>query len=283
MSWEPDPATFLSGRPLEVPRRTRLLRRAGDTLLDASLRRRLRSVDALAAGTPPRDVLVISVYRSGGGLLESALPRLESRRHSVRLAFGAMTEPSPQLGAVTVASGLAGGKFENVNEILGAAATPDWLIIMDDDVALPARFLDRFLALCERFGLALAQPAQSLASHAAWPHVRRRPRSLVREARLVEIGPVTAFRRDVLEELAPFPPLRYGWGLDLAWGALALERGWRLGIVDATPVRHEHARIAAAYSSEDAIGEARRFLADRPYVSSASAVETVARHARVGR
>jgi hypothetical protein len=139
------------------------------------------------------------------------------------------------------------------------------------------------IALCEAFDLALAQPAQSLASHAAWRVARRRPRSLVRETRFVEIGPVTVFRHDAAEALLPFPPLRYGWGLDLTWAATALERGWRLGIADALAVRHESATVGSAYSAEAAIEEARAFLSTRPYLSSAAAQATLATHRRLPR
>ena len=38
------------------------------------------------------------------------------------------------------------------------------MLAIDDDLRLPPRFLDRFVALCERFALDLAQPAQTLRS-----------------------------------------------------------------------------------------------------------------------
>jgi hypothetical protein len=147
-------------------------------------------------------------------------------------------------------------------------------------VRLPRAFLDRFVAVCEGFGLDLAQPAQTLRSHSAWKVTRRRPVSLMRETRFVEIGPVTAFSRRAAAELLPFPELRYGWGLDLHWAALAGQRGWRLGVVDALPVRHESNPVAAAYSREDAESEAASFLADRPYLTSARANEVLAVHRR---
>jgi hypothetical protein len=135
-----------------------------------------------------------------------------------------------------VAEELTGGKFENLNRVLEAAGAstagapaPDWTIAIDDDVRLPRAFLDRFVAVCEAFDLDLAQPAQTLRSHSAWKVTRRRPATLVRETRFVEIGPVTAFGRAAAAELVPFPELRYGWGLDLHWAALAAERGWRRG------------------------------------------------------
>jgi hypothetical protein len=204
---------------------------------------------------------------------------LRDTRHRVRFALGSMDAATPLLAGSTVATQLTGGKFENLNALLegsgpGSAPLADWNLVVDDDVLLPPRFLDRIVGLAEHFDLALAQPAQSLASHAAWPVTRRRRGSLLRGSRFVEIGPVTLFRRDALAELTPFPPLRYGWGLDLHWAALAEERGWRLAIVDSLPVRHEHAGVASAYSSREAIDEARRFLAERPFLDSRAAQET---------
>jgi hypothetical protein len=163
-------------------------------------------------------------------------------------------------------------------ELAGEAGSQVESVVIDDDVAVPPRFLDRIVALCEAFGFDLAQPAQTLASHAAWRVVRRRPGALARETRFVEIGPVTAFRRPVAEALVPFPQLRYGWGLDLHWAALAADRGWHLGIVDALPVRHDAAPVGAAYAADAAIEEAQRFLAGRPYLSAAAVGDVLAVH-----
>jgi hypothetical protein len=214
-----------------------------------------------------------------------AVARLQSTRHDVRIALGATGTQDPELARETVADGLDGGKFENLNRVLAAAGANgfDWLLVLDDDLVLPACFLDRFVGICERFGLDLAQPAQSQRSHSAWRVTRRRPASLVRETRFVEIGPLTAFGPRAAAELLPFPELRYGWGLDLHWAALAAQRGWRLGVVDATPVRHERATVGAAYATADARAEAERFLADRPYLPAARAGEVVATHRRAAR
>jgi hypothetical protein len=268
-------------------------------------------VDRLARTQPARRVLVASVYRPGS-LLAEALPRLGSDRHDVAFAMGAVVAAEPSLAEHTVAEGLGGGKFENLNRVLAAApagsaadasaadargaasssgadaATPmglafDWILAVDDDLLLPPRFLDRFIALCERFALDLAQPAQTLRSHSAWRVTRRRPASLVRETRFVEIGPLTAFGRRAAAELLPFPELRYGWGLDLHWAALGGERGWRLGVVDATPVRHESATVGSAYPRDGAEAEAADFLASRPHLPASRAGEVLAVHRRAGR
>jgi hypothetical protein len=280
MSEGPEPARFLSGSTGDPGGRfARAGARLGDRVMDAAVARAGAQLDEPAAAAPRRDVLVLSVYRGDGGLLPAALAELRESRHAVRFALGSMDAAAGPLADRTVATGLGGGKFENLNALLAAAGEPaDWTLVVDDDVALPERFLDRLVGLAEHHSLALAQPAQSLASHAAWPVTRRRLGSLLRESRFVEIGPVTLFRRDALAELAPFPPLRYGWGLDLHWAALARDRGWRLGIVDALAVRHEQARVAGTYSSQEAIEEARSFLAERPFLDSGAVQETVRVH-----
>ncbi len=286
MSGLPDPSTFLSGESGGViGKRLTVTRTARDwaSSLAAAVSLAGPRLDRLAAAQPPRRVLVLSIYRPGS-LLPRATARLRSERHDVRLAFGATGAPDAALAAETALSGLTGGKFENLNHLLAAAppvAEHDWLIVADDDVELAPRFLDRFVALCERLELDVAQPAQTLRSHSAWRVTRRRPFSLARRTDYVEVGPVTAFSRRAAIELTPFPELRFGWGLDNHWGALARERGWRLGIVDSLPVRHEAQRIAATYSHAEAIEEGRRFLAGKPYVPTEEAQRTLATYRRL--
>ena len=154
-----------------------------------------------------------------------------------------------EVAVVTTAPGER-GKFENLNTLLAEhpAEGYDWLLMVDDDVTLPHGFLDGFLLLAERFDLRLAQPAHRRRSHAAW-EVTRRPRdggTLVRETRFVEIGPVTALHADTFAALLPFPPVRMGWGLDLHWGAVARERGWRWGSWTWCPSRMRRALWAPA-------------------------------------
>ena len=224
---------------------------------------------------------MVSVYRPDSRL-PAALEHLASERHDVTFALGATaTEADAALSTQTVATGMAGsGKFANLNRLLGDAGA-DWTLAVDDDVALPPRFTDRFVALIEHLELDLAQPAQSWRSHAAWRVTRRRP-ALARRTAFVEIGPVTAFSRRAAEALLPFPELRWGWGLDNHWSAVAAERGWWLGVVDALPVRHEWQPVAAGYTHADAIEEASAFLADRPYVRADQAQRTLASIRRLG-
>ena len=102
----------------------------------------------------------------------------------------------------------------------------------------------------------------------------------MRETPWVEIGPVVALRADTWTELLPFPSLRMGWGLDAHWAALARRHGWRMGIVDATPISHLVRPIATGYGAQAAVEEARAFLADHPYLPREESQRTLAVHDR---
>ncbi len=262
---------FLSGTSGTVGGLDAARREALDTALDAwelLSAKRLRLGLAARHSPPLRRVLALGVERPERRELAGAIQaELTRSRHDVELHTCEVD---------------GRGKFENLNLLLAAHGRAldayDWLLVFDDDVELPRGFLDRFLFLCERFSLTLAQPAHRLSSHAAWQVTRRRARSVVRETAFVEIGPVTAFASPAFGVLLPFPELRMGWGLDVHWAALAREHGWRCGIVDAVAIRHRAAPAAAAYARVDAVAEARSFLAERPYLSAREADRTLTTH-----
>jgi hypothetical protein len=258
-------AALAPGSGLVLGRRANALAALRDGALDARalVLREGPRLDHAAAQAPRRRVLALAVERTDvPNLLEPARAELERSRHEVELI---VTEAGDR------------GKFANLNRLLDEhpAADFDWLVVLDDDVALPPGFLDRFLFLCERFGFALAQPAHRHRSHAAWRVTRRRP-AVARLVRFVEIGPVTAFRRPTFEALLPFPDLRMGWGLDAHWAAVARDRGWPVGIVDATPIRHGLRRTASGYAHADAVAEARAFLSERPHLDGSELSRTLA-------
>ncbi len=246
--------------------RRELADRVGDgvELLSGRRRRLARAARAL----PRRRVLAIGVARERHRTLtEAIVAELHSSRHEVQVAT---IDPGQR------------GKFENLNALLAEhpADGHDWLIAFDDDIEIPSGFLDRFLFLAERFELDLAQPAHRRASHAAWRVTRRQPRSVLRETQFVEIGPLTAFSSRTFSTLLPFPPLRMGWGLDAHWAAIARQRGWRCGVIDALAINHRAAPAATAYSRRQTIAEARAFLAERPYLPAHEAQRTLAVHRR---
>lgn len=264
----PAPADFLSGESGHVSGvRGVALARGRDVVGDAVRLAQEPPLRRAARTAPRRRVLVVSIERvDAPNLLKPALDELHTSRHELVVATTAVGDR---------------GKFENLNALL-AEQQPldefDWLLALDDDVVLPRHFLDEFVLLAERFDFTLAQPAHRAFSHAAWSVTRRQPGSLARETGLVEIGPVTAFHRRALTTLLPFPPLRFGWGLDAHWAAQARTAGWRIGVIDATPITHALRPVASSYTHAAAIAEARQFLAQRPYLPAREANRTLAVH-----
>jgi hypothetical protein len=283
---ELDVERLLSGQSGIVSgRRARARATIADLLDDAALWSRLvpprlgKAARRAAHGT----VRVLGLYSADySGFMARAVEELERSSRRVDFALGALDETAPGLAPKTVASGLrGGGKFENLNVLLETAPREpaDWTVVIDDDVELPPHFLDKLLFLAERFRLQLVQPALRRTSHAAWAVCRRERRSIVRLTQMVEIGPVVAFHGSASNVLLPFPPLRMGWGLDLHWGGLARQQGWRLGLVDAVPIRHEARETASAYDRQAAVEELRRFLAEgRPHIDRDAALRVLERY-----
>ncbi len=213
-----------------------------------------------------RSVLVVAVERDDQpNLLAEAREELLSSRHDVLFASAAVGSR---------------GKWENITALIDEHGTAgsDWLVVLDDDVRIPRGFLDVFLFVAERFQLRIAQPAHRARSHAAWQVTRRRVRSVARETQFVESGPLVAFHHSAFETLLPFPPLRAGWGLDAHWSAIARERRWRIGVIDATPVVHGLRRTGALYDRQAAIEEGRSFLENKPYIRADEAQKTLLTH-----
>lgn len=270
----PDPAdpgvdAFLAGTSGHVAGRRAVLLRAEDRLLDLRLARSgvPRALDRLAAATPRRRIVVVIPARpQNAARVEALRGPLSSDRHDVVLH---VVEPAgrPRFAVIEQTALGPDGRLD-----------ADWLLVVDDDVALGPRFLDRFVGLLDAAGLDLAQPAHRRHGHAAWPVTRREPGSVWRETTFVEIGPVTAISRRAADQLLPFPQgTGMGWGLDAHWAAVAAQHGWRLGIVDALPVDHTHAPAGSGYDRGPALNAARDLLADRPWLPRWE-VGTIARH-----
>jgi GT2 family glycosyltransferase len=254
---------YLSGRSGTLGRRGLLAGRLRDARANLRTARARRRIAKQARSEPSRRVLVLSVVRPQNAKAAAQIGHELSRSHHDAL-----------LRIVAPAEGA--GKWANLNAALSAHPPRGfhWLMLIDDDVELPPDFLDVFISLSERHGFRIAQPAHAFASHAAWEVTRRRPGLTARRTRFVEIGPVTAIRADAFDVLLPFPDLQMGWGLDAYWSAVAGQRGWKLGVIDALPIRHTRP-VAASYPRDAAMEEADRFLAGKSYVTRDEAAEVL--------
>lgn len=109
----------------------------------------------------------------------------------------------------------------------------------DDDLATTTHNINRMFAFFHAFELTLAQPALTQDSYYSWKHLLQRSDYIIRDTCFVEImAPI--FDREVLRLCMPsFGESRSGWGLDCLWPTLLKpEQQKRMGIIDATPIKH---------------------------------------------
>jgi glycosyltransferase involved in cell wall biosynthesis len=159
-------------------------------------------------------------------------------------------------------------KFQLLNELLTAEhlAEYDYVLITDDDIVLPERFLDGFLDLQAELGFALAQPARTSNSYIDHPIVEQQRGVLARQTLFVEIGPLVCFHKSCYELVFPFDltsPM--GWGYENVWSRRLAERGLKMGIIDALPVDHSLRKPVANYSWAEADRQRKTFLASQKH------------------
>src|SRR5579863_6480421 len=112
-----------------------------------------------------------------------------------------------------------------------------YLLLLDDDVYLGPGEVSRFLTLCERYRVYLAQPALHWFTQTTLNALVRNPACVLRRVSFVEVM-APCFSAAALEELLPtFGMTRSTWGTDLAWAAILGERE-ALRVVDAIAMEH---------------------------------------------
>lgn len=165
-------------------------------------------------------------------------------------------------------------KFVLLNQMLAAIPTAkyDFILVCDDDIGLPAGFLDDYLRIVQRYDLALCQPARTHDSYIDHSFVERLDGLTARWTQFVEIGPVFSIRRDAAAVVLPFDERSpMGWGYDFVWGMDLQEAGLKIGVVDATPVSHSLRKPVAEYSWHVADDQMQKFLRARPHLSKREA------------
>lgn len=169
-------------------------------------------------------------------------------------------------------------KFVLLNRLLAGRDLRqyEYVLVCDDDITLPERFVDRYLDLVVRYDLALAQPARTHASYTDNLIVERLDGLVARRTRFVEIGPLFSMRGDAVPLLTPFDESSpMGWGYDFVWPVLLERAGLRMGIVDATPVAHELRKPSTLYDDRDASRAMEAYLSTRSHLSPQDAFRIV--------
>lgn len=165
-------------------------------------------------------------------------------------------------------------KFVLLNKILSVQSLEayDFVMICDDDIALPRAFIETYLDLVLRYDFALAQPARTHNSYIDWHFVEQLDGLTARRTRYVEIGPLFSVRQDAFSVIFPFDESVYmGWGCDFVWPCLIEKRALRMGIIDATPVDHSMRAPAKYYKHSRAAQSMEDYLSRNSHLSKSEA------------
>jgi hypothetical protein len=68
-----------------------------------------------------------------------------------------------------------------------------------------------------------------------------------------------------------------GWGICLHWAAVAERNGWKVGIADAVPIRHDLRPPARDYDRGEAQAAARELLSTHEHINWRAAADAFAR------
>jgi hypothetical protein len=112
-----------------------------------------------------------------------------------------------------------------------------YIALLDDDLLFAAGDISKMFELCERYGLAISQPALRWGSNSNHPVSLWNPLTRYRQTNFVEVM-MPFMAGHVVEQLLPsFTRTRSTWGIDHLWYAL-LEGKQALAVVDAVRVHH---------------------------------------------
>jgi GT2 family glycosyltransferase/glycosyltransferase involved in cell wall biosynthesis len=169
-------------------------------------------------------------------------------------------------------------KYQLLNTLLSGENLSqfEFVVIVDDDIAICAHFLDKFLSLQTRFDLRLAQPARTANSHIDHGIVRRVEGALARQTLFVESGPVVSVHRSAFPILFPFDMASpMGWGYENVWAYRLSKHSLPMGIVDAYPVDHSLRAPATCYDRSQAQEAQQRLLSSQQHLPLAECYATL--------
>jgi hypothetical protein len=193
-----------------------------------------------------------------------------SGRHTVVQDWTAIGDRKPSATVANVTTRALGQRMPKMHLLNDSLVRHDlddfdYVWTLDDDIELPPSFIEDFVYIIEELDFALAQPARTPRSYIDFSIIRQQPRLVARQTQFVESGPLLSIRRDAVSEVLPFiAEAPMGWGLEYVWARRLIDRGLRMGVVDATPVRHTLRRTAASYDGRVAHAEQRAVLAAYP-------------------
>jgi N-acetylglucosaminyldiphosphoundecaprenol N-acetyl-beta-D-mannosaminyltransferase len=248
-----------------------------------SLTGNIRTYLSRPSGSPR--ILILGVYLSDkANAAEHLIIEYQSSKHCVVTQKWVCIGNKPKSDLLKNATVLHCAdkvpKFELLNKLIAAEDLSkfDFIIFSDDDIYIQRNFVDRYIALQQKFNLALAQPARTIDSTCDHGIVMQNAKYVARETNFVEIGPIFSIEKSIFHKILPFDlssPM--GFGYDHIWPKI-LGAGRRdankQGILDALPVIHNMRPQASAYKADIELSKMYDALSDTPHISESERFKT---------
>jgi hypothetical protein len=216
----------------------------------------------LSAG-PRRKILAVCSFFAGDSLVQSTVETFADAA-DLYLVPVEPDAPVPEIAEPFLATRRLGieekslrpcKKWRTVNAVLDRVDLGgyDYAIFPDDDLEYSEDFARRFFDLLDRYDVALAQPALTADSYHTYDISMCCPDAILRYTNFVEVM-IPCFRRDCLRLLrgtfaADISPM--GYGFDLHWPYPCSAAGFKMAIVDDTPVAHRFRPTGKHYAGDD--------------------------------
>ena len=194
----------------------------------------------MSAPAPGRDYLVF--FRSGPNSLHPRLLAEDPQRNwDCAVSYWASAQPPDTLAELYCTGG--GNKFDGFIEFWNSEPRSRgyrYYLLLDDDLYFEPGDISRFLSICDRHEIELAQPALKWTTFYNHNVTVENPVCELRRVSFVEVM-AACFSAATLERLLPtFSESRSTWGIDWAWACLMRDRG-SLHVVDAVAIHHTKA------------------------------------------
>jgi hypothetical protein len=135
-----------------------------------------------------------------------------------------------------------GTKWEGLADLFATSLIDignyDYIWLPDDDILVDEATINALFARAKNDQFDLFQPALTINSHFSWDITREDFRCFSRRTNFVEIMAPGFSLRCFRLLTGSFKLTSSGWGLEWLWAREVGSRGFKMGIIDATPVFH---------------------------------------------
>lgn len=151
--------------------------------------------------------------------------------------YGDNEPPSIDVEQIEIQKGL---KFQNFVHFLGKndISIYDAIWVVDDDMIMETKSINKMFKIFSRFALLLAQPSFSEIGHVTWPITRNDPKCVLRYTNFVECNACIFSTKVVPLFLETFEDAGTGYGVDFIWPNLLGYSTDKIAVIDATKCEH---------------------------------------------